>query len=107
MNDNSIEKCCSFLAFAVAVIGLAVFLGVYAIIVLFIGSCVLSFIAGIIVMLSQISALAEFIPMDQNKYFAVSSFEFFKKKNSNRLREDVYKVAKETAMIMCVFQRWI
>lgn len=101
MNDNSIEKCCSFLAFAIAVIGLAVFLGVYAIIVLFIGSCVLSFIAGIIVMLSQISALAEVIPMGQNKYFAVSSFEFFKKKNSNRLREDVYKVAKETAMIMC------
>ena len=101
MNDNSFEKYCSLLVFAVAVIGLAVFLGVYAIIALFIGSCVFSFIAGIVVLLSQISALADVVPMDQNKYFAVSSFEFFKKKNSKLLRENVYKVAKETAMIMC------
>ncbi len=101
MNDNSFEKYCSLLVFAVAVIGLVVFFGVYAIIALFIGSCVLSFITGFIILLLKVSALADVVPRDQNKYFAVSSFELLKKENKELLRENVHKVATETAAIMC------
>lgn len=97
----SIEGCFCLLAFAVIAIFLIVYLSVYTIIALFAGSCAVTFIAGIVVLLSEINALPDVVPAGQDKFYPVSSFELFKKKNDSLLHSCVCGVALNTAMIMC------
>ena len=100
-NNYSIEGCVLALAIVVITFILIVYLSIYTIIGLFIGSCVLSFVAGIAILVSETCALPDVVPPGQNKYFPVASFELFKKQNCKLLYEAACDAAKNTAMIMC------
>ena len=97
----SLEGCLIFLALVIIIVVLIVYLSVYTIIALFVGSCAVTFIAGIVVMLLQINALPDVVPANQDKFFRVSSFELFKLKNRKLLYDCACEVAKNTAIIMC------
>ena len=96
------EGCFIVLVLIVGTIIAIGYFSVYTIIILFAGSCLLTFIAGIVTSLYFSLSLPDVRPVGKNILFPVSSLEMFKPCNKKMLHEIICSAAIDTAVFMCL-----
>ena len=99
------EGCFIVLVLIVGTIIAIGYFSVYTIIILFAGSCLLTFIAGIVTLLYFSLSLPDVRPVGKNILFPVSSLEMFKPCNKKILHEIICSAALDTAVFMCLGKR--